>query len=635
MDLFPRARRVLLTAYADTDAAIDAINVVDLDHYLLKPWNPPEEKLYPVRRLAARRLAGDARGGHDARYASSATAGRRRRSRCATSSPATSCRTAGCLADEPEGAAPAHRGRAHRGRRAAGRHHRGQDAGAAERGRAGRQRRADHRPRPRTSTTSSWSAPARPGSARPSTAPPRGCAPCWSSAAPPAARPGRAAGSRTTSASPTACPASQLTDRARRQALQVRRRAADHPRGGRRWRPPARPGWCASATAAAIAAHSVVLATGVSYRMLDAPGLDDLTGRGVFYGSAATEAPSCADEDVYIVGGANSAGQAAVYFARYARRVHMLIRGADLTRSMSQLPHRPDRRRSTTSRCTRTPRCARGDGRRPPGAARRCATSRTGETRTVDTLVAVHLHRRASRAPTGSTAWSPATRDGFVRHRARPARRRQAAGRLDPAARPVPPGVQRARRLRRRRRAGRLGQAGRLGGRRGRDGGLAGAPVPGGAVTTERTRAALAGRAADAVPVRDARRRAARAGCAEHGRVETHRRPAPRSTPRATRRPASTCCSSGDGRAEPAGARRRRRGHPHRASAASTRGATQAYLGDQVAAALPATRMRAITDVELFVLPADDVRRPRCATGSRWRCTCSRGCSSACATSRP
>jgi len=48
MDLFPRARRVLLTAYADTDAAIDAINLVDVDHYLLKPWHPPEEKLYPV-----------------------------------------------------------------------------------------------------------------------------------------------------------------------------------------------------------------------------------------------------------------------------------------------------------------------------------------------------------------------------------------------------------------------------------------------------------------------------------------------------------------------------------------------------------------------------------------------------------
>ena len=48
MDLFPQARRALLTAYADTDAAIEAINVIDLDHYLLKPWEPPEEKLYPV-----------------------------------------------------------------------------------------------------------------------------------------------------------------------------------------------------------------------------------------------------------------------------------------------------------------------------------------------------------------------------------------------------------------------------------------------------------------------------------------------------------------------------------------------------------------------------------------------------------
>src|SRR4051812_3759795 len=48
LDVYPGARRVLLTAYADTDAAIDAINVVDLDHYLLKPWHPPEEKLYPV-----------------------------------------------------------------------------------------------------------------------------------------------------------------------------------------------------------------------------------------------------------------------------------------------------------------------------------------------------------------------------------------------------------------------------------------------------------------------------------------------------------------------------------------------------------------------------------------------------------
>ena len=57
MDIYPLARRVLLTAYADTHAAIDAINVVDLDHYLLKPWDPPEEKLYPVIDGAARGVA--------------------------------------------------------------------------------------------------------------------------------------------------------------------------------------------------------------------------------------------------------------------------------------------------------------------------------------------------------------------------------------------------------------------------------------------------------------------------------------------------------------------------------------------------------------------------------------------------
>ncbi len=85
-----------------------------------------------------------------------------------------------------------------------------------------------------------------------------------------------------------------------------------------------------------VGAHSVILATGVSYRLLQAPGLADFANTGVFYGSAATEAPSCAGQDVYVVGGANSAGQAAMYFARYADRVHMVIRAGDLDRSMSR-----------------------------------------------------------------------------------------------------------------------------------------------------------------------------------------------------------------------------------------------------------------------------------------------------------
>jgi thioredoxin reductase (NADPH) len=85
-----------------------------------------------------------------------------------------------------------------------------------------------------------------------------------------------------------------------------------------------------------IAAHSVILATGVAYRQLPVPGLEQFHGRGVYYGSASTEAPSCTDEDVYIVGGANSAGQAAMFFSRYARRVFLVIRAPDLSASMSR-----------------------------------------------------------------------------------------------------------------------------------------------------------------------------------------------------------------------------------------------------------------------------------------------------------
>jgi thioredoxin reductase (NADPH) len=84
-----------------------------------------------------------------------------------------------------------------------------------------------------------------------------------------------------------------------------------------------------------IDAQAVVLATGVSYRQLAAEGCDRLTGRGVFYGSALTEAANCKEQDVYIIGGANSAGQAAVYLARGARSVTLLVRGDGLTQSMS------------------------------------------------------------------------------------------------------------------------------------------------------------------------------------------------------------------------------------------------------------------------------------------------------------
>ncbi|NMG05551.1 response regulator [Brasilonema sp. UFV-L1] len=85
-----------------------------------------------------------------------------------------------------------------------------------------------------------------------------------------------------------------------------------------------------------ISCHALMLALGVSWRRLDVPGLDRLTGAGVYYGAAQAEAMSCQGEDVYIVGGANSAGQAAMYFSKYAKHVTMLVRGDSLTISMSQ-----------------------------------------------------------------------------------------------------------------------------------------------------------------------------------------------------------------------------------------------------------------------------------------------------------
>jgi thioredoxin reductase (NADPH) len=85
-----------------------------------------------------------------------------------------------------------------------------------------------------------------------------------------------------------------------------------------------------------IACHALILAMGVQWRKLDIPGLERLQGAGVYYGAAQSEAASCREETVYVIGGANSAGQAAMFFARFASSVVMLVRGPSLADSMSQ-----------------------------------------------------------------------------------------------------------------------------------------------------------------------------------------------------------------------------------------------------------------------------------------------------------
>jgi thioredoxin reductase (NADPH) len=332
MDLFPNARRALLTAYADTDAAIQAINVIDLDHYLLKPWEPPEEKLYPV----VDELVELWRTADDQPVTATQVVGHRWSARSyevrdflARNSVSYRWLTA----DQPEG---------RRLLEAAG---------------------LDEASIPLVVTPDGDSLvdpsveelAARVGL---STTPATdfydtvivGGGPAGLGAAVYAASEGlrtvlverEATGGQAGQSTrienylgfPDGVSGVQLTDRARRQATrfgaEILTAAAVtglEVRGSSRV--------VRFADGGEVAAHTVVLATGVAYSTLDAPGTAELTGRGIFYGSAATEAPSCADEDVYVVGGANSAGQAAVFLSRHARRVTILVRADGLERSMS------------------------------------------------------------------------------------------------------------------------------------------------------------------------------------------------------------------------------------------------------------------------------------------------------------
>lgn len=332
MDVAPHARRCLLTAYADTDAAIQAINVVDVDHYLLKPWDPPEEKLYPVVdalvetwRAVGVRPVEDARVvGH--RWSAESFAARDFLARNAV--PYRWYST-----DEPEGARLL------------------EAAGATE----------DDVP---VLITTDGTALRNPSEAEIATAvglttEPTGDfydliviggGPAGLGSAVYGASEGlrtvlverHATGGQAGQSSrienylgfPDGVSGAQLTERARRQAgkfgaevLTARDVVSLEVRGSARV--------VTFGDGSEIAAHAIVLATGVAYRNLDAPGVAELTGRGVFYGSAATEAPACQGLDVYIVGGANSAGQAAVFFAKHAATVTVLVRGPNLEASMS------------------------------------------------------------------------------------------------------------------------------------------------------------------------------------------------------------------------------------------------------------------------------------------------------------
>jgi len=332
MDIYPGARRVLLTAYADTGAAIDAINVVDLDHYLLKPWDPPEEKLYPVvDALLDAWMASDHRPVPETKVV-----GHRWSARCSEVREFLARNQVPYRwynSDEPEG-------------------QRLLEAAQTD----GLSLPVVITPDgdPLIEPTDAALA-ARVGLA---TTPSKdfydlvvvGGGPAGLGAAVYGASEGlrtvlverTATGGQAGQSSrienylgfPDGVSGAQLTDRARRQATKFGAEVLTT-------RDVVGVEVCGSARRVVFAdgtsldAHTIILATGVSYRQLSAPGLAELTGRGVYYGSALTEASACLGQDVYIVGGANSAGQAAVYLSRHAKSVTLLVRGASLEKSMS------------------------------------------------------------------------------------------------------------------------------------------------------------------------------------------------------------------------------------------------------------------------------------------------------------
>ncbi|GLW14715.1 fused response regulator/thioredoxin-disulfide reductase [Streptomyces sp. NBRC 13847] len=332
LDIYPDARRVLLTAYADTDAAIDAINVVDLDHYLLKPWEPPEEKLYPIlddllqawRAADHRPVAVTKVVGH--RWSARSSAVREFLARNQVpyrwySSDDPEGRRLLCAADEeglrlplvitPDGTAlvePEDRELAAR-------------VGLAT-----------------TPATDFYDlvviggGPAGLGAAVYGAS--EGLRTVLVERSATGGQAGQSSRIENYLGFPDGVSGAQLTDRARRQAakfgaeiLTTREVTGLEVNGASRV--------VRFSDGSAVAAHAVILATGVSYRQLDAPQVPELTGCGVFYGSALTEAAACQGHDVYIVGGANSAGQAAIYLARSAKSVTVLVRKPSLSTSMS------------------------------------------------------------------------------------------------------------------------------------------------------------------------------------------------------------------------------------------------------------------------------------------------------------
>lgn len=336
MDIYPDARRVLLTAYADTDAAIHAINEARIHHYLLKPWDPPEQQLYPV----LDDLLDDWQASYRPVFSGVRVLGHRWSSR--------SYAVRDFLARNQ---VPYHWLDAEDSEKSAETR-----AALAAAGDAAKlpvvlfsdgtwlsdpatldiAERLGLRTRPETSFYDLLIVGGGPaGLAAAVYGASEGLRTVMIERDAPGGQAGMSSRIENYLGFPSGLSGADL---ARRAVTQARRFGVEilTPQEVTRLRVEAGSKFAALADGTEIGAKALIIATGVSYRRLDVPGMDRVQGAGVYYGAAMTEASSCRGEDVYIVGGANSAGQAAMFFSQYARRSILLVRGSSLEVSMSQ-----------------------------------------------------------------------------------------------------------------------------------------------------------------------------------------------------------------------------------------------------------------------------------------------------------
>lgn len=334
LKLYPGARRVLLTAYADTDTAITAINSIGLDHYLLKPWEPPSERLYPILddllsdwfararpEYEGIRVAGapfsaasysvrDFLSGNQVPYRwldveSDATA----RELAEAAAGGLAKLPVVFLPDGTVLVQPTHRELADK---------------------IGLQTRAKQ---PFYDLVIIGGGPA--GLAGAVYAASEGLRAVLVERAAPGGQAGTSSRIENYLGFPSGVSGADL---ARRASTQARRFGAEILTAqdvvAVECNEPYKV--VKLADGSELSCYAVLCTTGMEVRHLDVPGISDLLGAGVFYGAALTEAATYRGRDVFVVGGANSAGQGAVFFSRYARKVTMLVRGSGLSASMSQ-----------------------------------------------------------------------------------------------------------------------------------------------------------------------------------------------------------------------------------------------------------------------------------------------------------